>query len=670
MFVKTAKFTKIKRMSISGKFFAKILLLIFLFYQLKAQSQLPADSLLLVLSQNPNDSVSFQKLNNEIGSMYYSDAVMAMEYSLKQYNLAKQNNNHLQTGKAILNIGVCYDIQGNYDSALIKYQEAMDLAERYQLIKLQGDIYNNFSITQAVLGNMEESTSNALKALAIYEATNDSSRMAKIYNSLGARYSELGNDDEALAYYQKAATINENMHDNKRLAFNYGNIGLLFKEKKETEKALEYFQKSYALQDTVNDKLNFSIALHNLASVYLQKKEFKKAMKYELKANALSTEIDDELGIITSLNGIAAIYNEQGNKREALKYFNQSAAIAERIGARYYLIKIYEKTSEIYAELKDFENAFIFNQKYNALNDSIMTTEKDKAVQKVNEFEKEQKQQEIQLLTKDSEIQKLNIKRQKVIRNSIAAVGILILILAIALYQRFRYVRKTKNELSEKNIIINKEKDRSDELLLNILPAETAEELKTKGRSEARHFEMATVMFMDIKGFTFIAEKLSPQELVDEIDNCFRNFDRIITKHNIEKIKTIGDAYMCAGGLPIANETNPFDVITAALEIQKFMDELKQNKIAQNKPYFELRIGVNTGPLVAGIVGTKKFQYDIWGDTVNIASRMESSGEVGKVNISQMTYEIIKEKFTCEYRGKIEAKNKGAVDMYFVKGLV
>jgi class 3 adenylate cyclase len=297
-----------------------------------------------------------------------------------------------------------------------------------------------------------------------------------------------------------------------------------------------------------------------------------------------------------------------------------------------------------------------------------MVTEKDKAVQKVNEFEKEKKQQEIQLLTKDSEIQKLNIKRQKIIRNSVAAVGILLLILAIALYQRFRFVRKTKNELSEKNIIINKEKDRSDELLLNILPAETAEELKTKGRSEARHFEMATVMFMDIKGFTFIAEKLTAQELVDEIDNCFRNFDRIITKHNIEKIKTIGDAYMCAGGLPIANNTNPFDVVTAALEIQEFMNELKREKSKQGKPYFELRVGVNTGPLVAGIVGTKKFQYDIWGDTVNVAARMESSGEVGEVNISQMTYEKIKDVFICEYRGKIEAKNKGAIDMYFVKG--
>ena len=171
--------------------------------------------------------------------------------------------------------------------------------------------------------------------------------------------------------------------------------------------------------------------------------------------------------------------------------------------------------------------------------------------------------------------------------------------------------------------------------MLNILPAETAEELKNKGQSEARHFEMVTVMFTDFKGFTYMAEKLSPQELVDEIDYCFKNFDQIISKYNIEKIKTIGDAYMCAGGLPVANDTNPVDVVKAGLGDSRVYSKVEKRKKEENKPYFELRMGINTGPVVAGIVGIKKFQYDIWGDTVNIASRMESSGEIGKVNISK-----------------------------------
>lgn len=211
---------------------------------------------------------------------------------------------------------------------------------------------------------------------------------------------------------------------------------------------------------------------------------------------------------------------------------------------------------------------------------------------------------------------------------------------------------------------IKKGKQRSDELLLNILPEEVADELKKKGSADAKQFNDVTVMFTDFKGFTQITEELSPTELVSEIHECFKAFDNIISKHNIEKIKTIGDSYMCAGGLPVENKTNAADVVGAALEIRDFM--LNRKSSLSHVP-FEIRIGIHTGPVVAGIVGIKKFAYDIWGDTVNIASRMESSGEPGKVNISDSTYELVKEKFTCTYRGKIQAKNKGVIDMYFAE---
>jgi class 3 adenylate cyclase len=213
---------------------------------------------------------------------------------------------------------------------------------------------------------------------------------------------------------------------------------------------------------------------------------------------------------------------------------------------------------------------------------------------------------------------------------------------------------------------ISKARKRSDELLLNILPEEVAEELKAKGSADAKQFDEVTVMFTDFKGFTQISEKLSPTELVNEIHTCFKAFDGIITKHKIEKIKTIGDSYMCAGGLPVANTTNATDVVNAALEIQQFMKQHLQRRKMENKEPFEIRIGIHTGPVVAGIVGVKKFAYDIWGDTVNIASRMESSGEAGKVNISGSTYRLVKDTFTCIHRGKIQAKNKGEIDMYFV----
>lgn len=210
---------------------------------------------------------------------------------------------------------------------------------------------------------------------------------------------------------------------------------------------------------------------------------------------------------------------------------------------------------------------------------------------------------------------------------------------------------------------------KSDELLLNILPNEIAEELKLKGLVTPKRYELVTVLFTDFKGFTIAAEKLSPEEIVSELDNCFRYFDEITVRFNLEKIKTIGDAFMCAGGVPKANRSNPVDAILAAISIREFMKELAVQKTQEGKPFWEIRIGLHSGPLVAGVVGKKKFAYDVWGDTVNTASRMESSGEAGKINISQTTYELVKDFFECEYRGKIPAKNKGTVDMYFVHGI-
>lgn len=224
-----------------------------------------------------------------------------------------------------------------------------------------------------------------------------------------------------------------------------------------------------------------------------------------------------------------------------------------------------------------------------------------------------------------------------------------------------------ENEVEIRTRQLRKEKERSDELLLNILPSETAEELKKTGRSKAKYFDEVTVLFTDFKDFTQRSEQMDAQELVNEINYCYSAFDNIITKYRLEKIKTIGDSYMCAGGLPVENKTNPEDTVMAALEIRNFMMIEKEQRAAQGKTFFEIRIGVNTGPVVAGIVGNKKFAYDIWGDTVNIASRMENCSDAGKVNISGTTYELVKDKFNCIYRGKITAKHKGEIDMYFAE---
>ena len=211
--------------------------------------------------------------------------------------------------------------------------------------------------------------------------------------------------------------------------------------------------------------------------------------------------------------------------------------------------------------------------------------------------------------------------------------------------------------------------NKSEHLLHNILPVSVSDELKIKGEVKPVLIESATVLFTDFKGFTLSAEKMEPQELIKELDNCFSIFDSIIDKYGLEKIKTIGDAYMCAGGVPKKNHTHVFDVALTALEISSRMNRIKMEKNSQNIPFWGIRIGFHTGPIIAGVIGKKKFSYDIWGDTVNTASRMESSGEAELINISGETYEKLKILFDCEYRGKIKAKNKGEIDMYFLKGI-
>ena len=233
--------------------------------------------------------------------------------------------------------------------------------------------------------------------------------------------------------------------------------------------------------------------------------------------------------------------------------------------------------------------------------------------------------------------------------------------------ERTAELNREKELVTQQRDEIEKEREKSEELLINILPEETAAELKTNGHAAPQFFEAATVLFTDFVGFTQISEHLRADELVSNLDACFQSFDEIITNNGLEKIKTIGDSYMAACGLPSLDSDHAKKTIRAALEIIAFIDQWNRTKIEKGKEPWHIRVGIHSGPVVAGVVGRRKFAFDIWGDTVNTASRIEASGELGKINISGSTYELVKNDFECIYRGRIPAKNKGDIDMYFVK---
>jgi len=262
------------------------------------------------------------------------------------------------------------------------------------------------------------------------------------------------------------------------------------------------------------------------------------------------------------------------------------------------------------------------------------------------------------------------------LRSSTIVIGFLILIIVeFTIYKLLELKFKRKQQVLEqiinkKNEDLVKVNEKTEALLANVLPKNTADEIMAKGKATKAKYNFVTVLFSDIQGFTQIAEEMNPEVLIDELDKFFFHFDSVVEKYRIEKIKTIGDAYMCAGGIPEKNRTNPVEVILAALEMQEYMKKLKEASLIQGMKYWDIRIGIHTGTVIAGVVGHKKLSYDIWGDTVNIASRMESSGEAGKINISGATYEFVKDFFVCEHRGKMPVKYKGELDMYFVKGII
>ncbi len=297
------------------------------------------------------------------------------------------------------------------------------------------------------------------------------------------------------------------------------------------------------------------------------------------------------------------------------------------------------------------------------------------------EAEKKEKEREIEgltkdkvLLTKEQEINRLELDKQETFRQFVYGLGALVGLILIMILSGLIYFKKANERLAQKNRQIEEQKQeieeeriKSERLLLNILPEKTAQELKDKGYATPRQYPKVSVLFTDFRNFTSISADMSPEELIEELNIYFQTFDEIIDRHGLEKIKTIGDSYMCAGGIPMDNETNPIDAVKASLEMKAFVDQRAAERQAKDLPYWQMRIGIHTGKVIAGVVGSKKFAYDIWGDTVNTASRLESNSEAGKINISAETYQLVEPYFDCTYRGKIAAKNKGDINMYFVE---
>ncbi|MBK8556359.1 MAG: tetratricopeptide repeat protein [Lewinellaceae bacterium] len=391
-------------------------------------------------------------------------------------------------------------------------------------------------------------------------------------------------------------------------------------------------------------------------------------MEYLEKARKIQESLEDPAGLMEVYNTIGDVYRRQHRLAEALKMVNRYYDIARELKNDNFIQRAYKDFAQVYAEMGNFKKAFDYRVLYDEIRYSRLNEQIGRdIVRKEALFTDQKKQLEIERQQRDLQLQDAQLSTTRTRNRALLGGAVALLLLAGLLYNRNRIRKRANTELTAKNKDIERERQRADDLLTNILPAATAAELKTYNRVKPKRFESVTVLFSDFKNFTSIAERMQPEDLVAELDEYFRLFDEIVARHGMEKIKTIGDAYMCAGGLPTPNETHPEDVVRAAIAMQRALQATMHQKKAEGKPVFEMRIGIHTGPVVAGVVGSHKFAYDIWGDTVNTAARLEQGSEPGKINISETTFQKVKDLFPCNFRGHLSAKNKGEIAMYFIE---
>lgn len=512
------------------------------------------------------------------------------------------------TGMIYTELGLVSMYQSNYSEALRYFQAGLSIRQQQQDSVLLAESYNYIAAVHQIQGNYETAAEYYNLSLMLTELIGSKRDLGTVTNNLGSLYEDLADYSTALDFHERSLEIWQSLADSSWVSVSLRHIGQCYRSQGDLEKALIAFQQSYEISKKLGTRLNVIYVAQAMGQLYFQKNNLKESLKWLQLSYDLSVEEDN-------------------------------------------LVKVHEAASSlanVYEQLENCDQAFKFHKVAIALKDSIFGKEKVKELTQLElnyQFEKEQLADSLEFV-RTTLIQEKKISNQRIGLVSVGMITLIMFILALVVYQG---------------------KQKSDNLLLNILPSEVAEELKAKGESKAKKFENVTVIFTDFKGFTKMSEELTPEELVSEIHHCFSAFDAIITKYGLEKIKTIGDAYMAASGLPVPKSTHAIDAVSAALEMSEYMKHRKSTLDANGQLAFEMRVGIHSGSVIAGIVGTKKFQYDIWGDTVNTAARMESSGMPGNVNISKATRDLVGDVFECTSRGRVEAKGKGQMEMFFVE---
>ncbi len=644
-----------------GLFSCALIFLIFLLpLSLLAQTQSNVvDSLDQLLADQPVDSIRVDLLNNKTEALRNSHPDKAIQVAEEAIVLAEAIDYKKGLGYAYKNKGMVPYVKGDYTEALVDWKKSLALFEEINFKLGISNLQNNIGSVYQTKGDDPTALEYFLESYKNAEEIDHSLRIATALVNIGTVYSnEPSSYDQALEAYTKALDMFRDMEYDYGIAASAINIGEVYVKKGEPELSLDYLEESLEVFKKIGE--DYSLSLNLLGTAYSDLGNKQLAEEYFKQAIDIAGINESKMQKARAHIALAELSFERRRFNQAINNYEAGLDLAQTTGLYRDQRDTYEGLARVYSALGDFQKAFEYQREFARLRDTIRDDRYEEIVGNLRfQFDLENKEKEIQLLNAENELSQVQIDRDAKAKMFLyITLGLFLAIIAGVIYQLL-YIRNSNKKLAF-------ERNKSEQILLNILPKETADELKEHGQIKAKQFESITVLFTDFKEFSLAAEEMPADALVKSVDFYFKAFDEITERHNLEKIKTIGDSYMCAGGLPTKNDTHAQDAYNAAVEMLDFVTKVL-NDPPQGVHPFEVRIGLNTGPVVAGVVGIKKFAYDIWGSTVNIASRMESSSIPGKINVSENTYQLLKDKHQFTYRGEIEVKNKQLLKMYFAE---
>jgi class 3 adenylate cyclase/Tfp pilus assembly protein PilF len=611
-----------------------------------------------------------------------SESVNELE---KLLETALGENNIEAIIEAHVNLGLGYLKLNQYETTMQHFQESYSMSLEYDYLSLAGHSKNGYGMVWLTLNDYTKALQSFQQSLKYFKEAGDTQGVAYATGNLGTVYDSLGNYDLALENYLLATRLNEELGNKEEIASNYNNIGTIHSSQNNFDAAFEYYTKAITIFEEIESKEGLAYTYTNLGHFFSHYNYHDEAYGFFLKALRLNIELDNKNDLADSFNNIAGIFEIKENYDKAIEYYSNALGIYQELdnlkgainvtnnlGTIEYRRLDYERALELHTSAfeasktlqynegleasifnlsMDYEalgrtaEAIDYKSLYIELQKVIFSEEQSENIANAQiVYETEKKDAEIEQKAEEIKEQAARVRRQLIILMVAAAIIVLVSILGYVIY---------------------KERQKSEKLLLNILPKKVADDLKKYGKTEPENFENCSVYFSDIVSFTSTSENLEPKYLIEELSDMFTTFDGIMDKYGCERIKTIGDAYMAVSGMPVPEEKHAENMVDAALDILDALTE--RGKTAEIN--WRIRIGINSGKIVGGVVGVKKYLYDVFGDTINTASRMESNSEPMRLNISPSTYEIIKDqtdKYTFTERAAIEVKGKGLLKMYFV----